>query len=121
VKAENDQESSSVHPNVEYTIANIGINSLISLFILTIAYPFDIAHTRMTVDMTKQGNTKTYSSVADCFRKANNETLISSITSETVKIKPLYKGFTLAIASTLPYAAISIPMYEFVNGQTQQY
>lgn len=75
----------------------------------------------MTVDMTKQGNTKLYSSVADWLRKANNETLISSITSETVKLKPLYNGFTLAVASTLPYSALSIPLYEFINGQTQRY
>ncbi|CAI2374252.1 unnamed protein product [Moneuplotes crassus] len=105
-----------------YTFAqNVGINSAISLLILAIAYPLDLAHTRMTVDMTKQGQKRIYSSVADCFRKARNSSeIISSIESSPTQMKfirysDLYRGFGMSIAGTLPYAALSFPLFDLCN------
>lgn len=46
-------------------VKNIWVNSLVSLTVLTAAYPLDLVHTRMAVDMSKRGHAKLYSSVAD--------------------------------------------------------
>lgn len=102
-------------------IQNIATNSAISFAILAIAYPLDIAHTLMTSEMTKQGNSRTYSSVADWLRKVNtNPHMISSIGSDSRRVGNLYKGFSLAVASNLPYTALSLPMFDVFTSLTSQ-
>lgn len=105
-------------------IKNIGVNTVVSFILLTVAYPFDLVHTRMTSDMTKQGKKRLYSTVPDCFKKAgNSNNFISSIKSDTsgislAKYSDLYKGYGFACAYTLPYAALSLPLFELFNRVT---
>lgn len=101
-------------------IKNIWVNSLISLTVLTTGYPFDLVHTRMAADMTKRGHTKLYSSVGDCFKKSNTDGVIASIKSDSLSIKSLYRGYSLAVAGTLPYTALSLPLYDFISSQVSK-
>mmetsp|Transcript_29990 Transcript_29990/g.26561 ORF Transcript_29990/g.26561 Transcript_29990/m.26561 type:complete len:265 (+) Transcript_29990:29-823(+) len=100
---------------------NVAINTAISWILMTIAYPFDLAHTRMSTDMIKQGHKGRYTSVKDCFGKASNsDNFINSIQSNSTslkaaKISDLYKGYGLSCAYTLPYAALALPLFDLFN------
>lgn len=96
---------------------NIAVNTIISTLAMTAAYPFDLVHTRMAADMSKRIHPKLYSSVRDCFKKANTDSYISSLNSDSSSMRSIYKGYSLALAGSLPYAILSLPLYDFFNTQ----
>lgn len=79
------------------------------------AYPFDLVHTRMTTDMSPRISKKLYQSVSDWLKKANSDSYITSMNSESIKLKHIYKGFHFALWSSLPYSILSLPLYTYIS------
>ena len=69
----------------------------------------------MTTDMSKLTHNRLYNSVYDCFRKANSSAILNSVNESNLSIKNIYKGYSLALLGTLPYTALSLPIYNYVN------
>ena len=79
------------------------ISASICMGITTIfAYPFDLVHTRMVTDLTKKGQSRLFYTTFDCL----NRTHIDE------GRKGLYKGFELAIATSLLRASFTLPIYD---------
>ena len=46
-------------------------------------------------------------------RKANQEGSLKSIKENAINYRALYRGYPFAIAGTVPYSVLSLPMYNF--------
>jgi hypothetical protein len=67
-----------------------------------LTYPLDTIHTRTSVDMTKTGQTRLFSTTFDCFCRSNLDEGRYG----------LYKGVEFAVASSLLRACFTMPVYE---------
>jgi len=65
-------------------------------------YPLDLIHTRISVDMSKKGQKRLFSTTFDCFNRTHLDEGRWG----------LYKGFELAILSSVFRAALTLPLYE---------
>lgn len=69
-----------------------------------ITYPLDIIHTRISMDLSKAGEHRLYTTTFDCF----NRTLLDEGRSG------LYKGIEIAIFAGLIRASLTLPIYDYL-------
>ena len=65
-------------------------------------YPLDLIHTRIATDINKKGQQRLFTTTFDCFNRTNLDEGRMG----------LYKGFELAIISSLLRASFTLPIYE---------
>jgi len=107
-------------------------SSISSSICLIFSYPFELAHTRMSADMTRYGHKKLNSSVLELFSKLiveeegkiiinkriiiiNIHLAISKSNFSNFGIFKLYKGMSLALLSNVLYWTITLSFYERIN------
>ena len=81
-------------------------SSALSMTVMTLfTYPFDLFHTRTTVDMTTKGKQRLYASTFQVFNKTNlDEGRLG-----------LYKGVEYCILSSVLRASLTLPLYDFIK------
>ena len=76
--------------------------SICTLFTTLIVYPFDVVHTRISSDLTHKGQPRLFTTTFDCFNRTHLDEGRAG----------LYKGFQLAILSSILRASFSLPIYD---------
>ena len=81
-------------------------SSLLSMLIMTlVTYPFDLFHTRTSVDMTTKGKTRLYKTTFEVFNRTHmDEGRLG-----------LYKGIEFCAISAALRAAMTLPVYDAVK------
>ena len=77
-----------------------------------VSYPLDVLRTRLSVDMTKTGDVKPTS-------HGSMSTLMKSIV-KTEGWRALYRGVSLSLISSVPYATISFTAYDNLKGRYER-
>lgn len=68
---------------------------------LAVAYPLDLARTRMSTDLGK-GSQKMYNGLVDCIKKTWKEG----------RVRAMYKGFGISVFGIIPYRAVYFGGYD---------
>ena len=104
------------------TLNQIAASATSAVVLTTLLYPLDLAHTRMSADMTKKQSihvqpnqtappTRLYTNVFDCLRKSQMQG--EGISSRSYR--NLYKGYSAALASQVPYTVITLGTFELLE------
>jgi hypothetical protein len=101
-------------------------SSISSSICLLFSYPFELAHTRITSDMTRYGHKKLNSSVIELFTKLVVEEegknyiiyryiAVTKSTFSNLGIVKLYKGISIALVSNVIYWTLTLSMFDKMN------
>lgn len=71
-------------------------------------YPLDLAHTRIASDLTQKGQPRLFTTTFDCFNRTHLDEGRAG----------LYKGYQLAILSSVLRGALSLPVYDTFKRMT---
>jgi hypothetical protein len=74
-------------------------------FTLLFSYPFDLAHTRITTDMSKQNQKPLFTSTFNCFNRTHIDEGRFS----------LLKGFEFALLSAVLRGCLTLPIYDRIK------
>lgn len=88
---------------------------LSSSFVLTLSYPFDLACSRISADMTRFNHKRIYQSIPNLFSQIVYEDGFAS----RMTISKLYKGFSYAIIGALPYHIVSLVSIEYIDKKNE--
>jgi len=83
----------------------MGISTLLT-------YPLDLIHTRMSVDMSRTGTPRMFTTTFDCFNRTNLDE----------GKRGLYKGVEICVLTAVVRACLTLPLYDMVRrcGPTEQ-
>jgi hypothetical protein len=82
------------------------MSSTICMSISTLlTYPLDLIHTRMSVDMSKAGAPRMFTTTFDCFNRTNLDE----------GRRGLYKGVEICVATAVVRACLTLPLYDMVR------
>lgn len=76
--------------------------ALITGLTTLVVYPFDLVHTRMSADITSKGQQRLFTTTFDCFNRTHLDEGRAG----------LYKGYQLAILSSVLRASLTLPVYD---------
>jgi hypothetical protein len=79
-----------------------GAFSVCTALTTAIIYPFDTVHTRITSDMTQKGQQRLFTTTFDCMNRTHLDEGRAG----------LFKGFQLAIVSSILRASFTLPLYD---------
>ena len=96
---------SSKYTGIDYWWRYLASASMIMGVTAAFTYPLDLIHTRLTSDMSKQGQSRLFKTTFDCFNRTNID--------EGFK-KGLYKGIELSVTASILRAAMTLPLYNIM-------
>jgi hypothetical protein len=85
-----------------------GAYSILTAISTLIVYPFDLAHTRVTADITHKNQPRLFTTTFDAFNRTHLDEGRAG----------LYKGYQLAIVSSVLRASLSLPVYDTLKKRT---
>ena len=87
---------------LDYYWRAAGAFSACTVLTTLLVYPFDTIHTRIAADLTPKGKPRLFTTTFDCFNRTHiDEGRIG-----------LYKGYQLAILSSVLRASLTLPIYD---------
>jgi len=87
---------------LDYYWRAAGAFSVCTAITTLLVYPFDTIHTRIAADLTPKGKPRLFTTTFDCFNRTHiDEGRIG-----------LYKGYQLAILSSVLRASLTLPIYD---------
>ncbi|CAH1100065.1 unnamed protein product [Psylliodes chrysocephalus] len=89
-----------------YFLANLASGGLAGASALSITYPLDFARTRLSADIGKSLEERTYKGLADCLTK----------TAKSDGIKGLYRGFHVLVGGIFFYRACYFGIFDTAKG-----
>ena len=98
----------SKYKGIDYFWRSACSFSLITALSTLIVYPFDVAHTRISADITQKGQPRLFTTTFDAFNRTHIDEGRAG----------LYKGFQLAILSSALRAALTLPVYDTIRSKT---
>lgn len=70
-----------------------------------LSYPLDLIHTRISVDMTKKGEPRLFTTTFDCFNRTHFDE----------GWKGIYKGIEISLISALLRSCLTLPVYDLLK------
>lgn len=83
--------------------------SLITAVSTLVLYPFDLAHTRIAADITQRGQPRLFTTSFDAFNRTHLDEGRGG----------LYKGYQIAILSSVLRAGLTLPVYDTLRSKTE--